>query len=90
MSPQVRYIAAFLCAVIVPLVLVWLDLKLTRGDHSEIALGLGLVVAAIGITFLPLSRVKRFLIGLLWLPLLCGAIFVFGLEYLCNNYGNCL
>ena len=88
MKRALRGFLSFIGAVVVPFNIVLLEVKQNENRNIGVVLVLALSVSAISIAFLPASKKLRCILGVIWIPMLFVGLYLYGLDYVCNNFYN--
>ena len=85
----------FLGAVVVPFLIAWVYLYVSRTRHmgtgsDNTALGVCLIVGLASIAASPIKKVTRVLLSILYVPALSFVLFLFAVIYVCTRFGDCL
>ena len=92
----VRKCFCFLGAVVIPLLMTWAYLHVSRArslttDSSDyIALGACLIVGLASIAALPIQSMARVILSVLYIPVFSTVLFFFSLAYVCIQFNVCL
>lgn len=97
--PRLRYLPLILgLTLILPTPLIWgTFLAYVTRDFYNVegwlgnALALTIpLISAIGVALLPISRVARFVLVFILVPLTCFLVFCWGAVFVCSQFGDCL
>ena len=89
-SEGVRYFFCLTLALLGPVLLVWFELATTGGRGSDWSLWIAPCLGAVFLSFISMSCLLRIFVTSIYLLLMSGCLFIFGLEYVCRNFANCL